>query len=86
MGEVLLSIVLSGGFRGPNTDRAADGWAGDRYVVWRAPDGRFCFRAVVAAVSLTELDELERAAEVWERRAGGEATRQGERMVMSSCA
>jgi hypothetical protein len=64
LGELILRLVLAGSVPRERAARAADGWAGDRYVAWSA--GRqTCLRATVVMDNSAEADELAAGLRQW---------------------
>ena len=64
LGEVVLRLILAASVPDEEAGRAAAGWAGDRYVAWRA--GRqTCVRATVVLDSPREAAELDGSLRRW---------------------
>jgi hypothetical protein len=64
LGELVLRLVVSGSVPEAEAGRAAAGWAGDRYVAWRA-GRRTCVRAAVVLDSPADAGELTAALRRW---------------------
>jgi hypothetical protein len=64
VGEFVLRLVLGESWPDEQAGRAADGWAGDRYVAWKTGK-RTCVRATVVADNETEAAELLAGLRKW---------------------
>ena len=70
LGELVLRVVLAQSLPEDQAARAADGWAGDRYVAWRA-GRRTCVRAAFVLDTPAEAAELGSALRRWAGRHPG---------------
>jgi hypothetical protein len=68
-GELATSLTLADG-AAADADRAADGWAGDWYVVWKDASQADCIRIHYKMVSAQDLTELETAYKAWAQHRG----------------
>ena len=76
MGEYTTVLVLADVTRGATARTAADGWGGDRYVVWRTPDGTACIAVTWTMDSVADRAELDEALATWvAARPGATTTR-----------
>jgi hypothetical protein len=65
MGELGLIQMLSTSLAPAIARRAAEGWGGDRYVVWKSTDGLSCLRDDMVTDSDADAAELEAAWRDW---------------------
>jgi hypothetical protein len=66
-------------------DRAADGWAGDAYVLWDAGADRSCIRATFAMQTGADLDELRRALLDWADGQGADVQSAAGTVTFTAC-
>jgi hypothetical protein len=66
-------------------DRAADGWAGDAYVLWDAGSGRSCVRATFVMENDAELDELRLALVDWAGELGADVRADDDQVTFTAC-
>jgi hypothetical protein len=64
LGELILRLVLAGAVPRDQAQKAAAGWAGDRYVAWSA-GRRTCLRATVVMDNAAEAAELAAGLRPW---------------------
>jgi hypothetical protein len=85
LGELMLRLVLEESLGVREADRAAAGWAGDRYVAWRS-GRRTCVRAEVVLDSPAEAAELASALRSWAADHPGVTVTPGASVGFSRCA
>jgi hypothetical protein len=86
LGLVPIMAMLSGALNSADAFAAADGWAGDWYVVWK--DGNAsCMRATIEMDGAGEADELRDALESWADDQPGDPTvsSSGDTVDVSNC-
>ena len=84
-GQSSLQLTLEPVVGTEDADRAADGWGGDRYVVWDAGGGRTCVRARFAMDTADDLDELTRALRAWARERDAHVEQERGTVTFTSC-
>jgi hypothetical protein len=86
VGQVAIAAILADA--DPNgADRAADGWAGDWFVAWKAGTAS-CVRAVFVMETSSDRDQLLDALDNWAQDHRGEASvsEDGDEIELTSCA
>jgi hypothetical protein len=78
--ETLEPVVGAG-----DAEQAADGWAGDAYVLWDAGQGRSCVRAFFVMRTPADLAELDGALAEWAAERGAAVTRRDGRIELTTC-
>ncbi|MGH9282158.1 MAG: hypothetical protein ACRD0S_04405 [Acidimicrobiales bacterium] len=85
LGEFGLRVLLGEGVAADGVARAAEGWGGDRYVIW-ADGARNCARLHVVMDTPADAEELIAALQTWAAGPGQGATVEGlDPIVLTSC-
>ena len=84
-GRSSLELTLEPVLGTEDAARAAEGWGGDRYVVWDAGEGRTCVRARFVMDDDDELAELTRELRAWAGELGAEVEPDARSVQFTSC-
>lgn len=84
-GELMTSLTLADGATAL-ADQAAEGWAGDWYVVWQDANKADCIRIDYKMVSDKDLTELETAYKTWaQKHKGATIEKKGDLVEVTRC-
>lgn len=84
VGELVLRLMLGTVVSGDETNRAALGWGGDRYVAWDKGSG-VCVRGSWVMDSPTDLDELRGALTKWAAQQSNATVSGTDSVILTSC-
>lgn len=85
IGEAFLFLVLDSAVDRAVAQRAAEGWGGDRYVVWRS-GGRVCVRFNIVTDTARDMTELVSALRSWAAANPGATVRGSDPVAVTNCA